>query len=390
VKVLSFSYCFPNAGKPTWGVFVQQRLAALAKLVDLQVVSPQPEFPILTRLRGGSRKPDDGQWEGLVVHRPRWFYLPGVLKSLDARFYARGIRRWVADFCRQWGPDLLDAHFVWPDGVGVSLLARELRLPYAITLRGRLYQAMGNRRMLRQCVVAMHRAAAIISVSGHLAQTAIELGIDAGKVHVIPNGVDTQRFYPRDKAVCRRELGFPTDGRLVVTVAHLGPRKGHREAIQALAGLPGDVRLVLVGGDAEGGRNELALRELIGGLGLEGRVTLVGPQPYDRVPLYLSAADVSVLASYREGCPNVVLESLACGTPVVATRVGAVPDIVQPGINGEIVGVREVEPLADAISRALEKRWSPEVVSRSESVKSWSSVAEEVHEVFLLAVRERR
>jgi glycosyltransferase involved in cell wall biosynthesis len=370
-------------------VFVHQRLAALAKLAELQVVSPQPRFPVLSRLRGGGAKPDDGRWEGLVVHRPGWFYLPGVLKSLDARFYARGIRQWLADFCRRWTPDVLDAHFVWPDGVGVSLLARELGVPYTITLRGWLYQAMQNRRMLPQCVEAMQRAAAIISVSGHLAQTAIGLGVDAGMIRVIPNGVDTDRFHPRDKQACRRELGLPAEGRLVVTVAHLGPRKGHREAVQAMARLPGDVCLVLVGGDPEGGKNQGLLREMVDRLGLNGRVILAGPQPYGRIPLYLSAADVSVLASYREGCPNVVLESLACGTPVVATNVGAVPDIVQPGINGEIVSVGEVEPLAEAISGTLEKRWSPQAVRQSESVKSWSSVAEEVYNVFVRAVGKR-
>jgi len=381
VRVLSFSYCFPSPVKPTWGVFVLQRLAALAELVELAVVSPAPKFPLWSWL--GRRLPEaDDEWQGLVVHRPRWFYIPGVLKWLDGWFYARGTRRWAADFCRRWPPDLLDVHFVWPDGVGVWRLADELKIPYVITLRGWLYEAMGDRRILRQCVEAMANAAAIIGVSGDLAKTAIELGVAQEKVHIIPNGVDTDRFAPRGKAQCREELGLPTNGRLIVAVGHLGPRKGQRENVRAMAHLPDNVQLVIVGGDPGGGGNERELRDLVDRLGLNGRVLLAGQQPYDLIPRYLSAADVSVLASHREGCPNVVLESLACGTPVVATDVGAVPDLIQPGVNGEIVPVGDVESLAGAIVRALAQSASPQAIRQSEAVKSWARVAEEVHTIF--------
>ena len=384
MKVLSFSYCFPNSRTPTWGVFVQQRLTAMADLVDLEVVSPTPTFPLVTRLRGGLPAESNAPG-GLRIHRPRYLSLPGILKSIEGRMYARGLRRWLGDFCARRRPDVLDAHFVWPDGVGVGLLARRLGIPYTITLRGWLYEAMGNKHILRQCVEAMQHAAGIISVSGHLAQTAAELGVDRSRIHVIPNGVNTDQFFPRDKDLCRKELGLPTDGRLIVTVAHLGPRKGHLEALEAIARLPEDVRLVLVGGDPEGGKNERRLRGRIGELGLDGRVLLAGPQPYARVPLYLCAADASVLASYREGCPNVVLESLACGTPVVATEVGAVPDLVDPGKNGQVVPPRDAKSLGEGIEAVLEMPWSAQEVSASVAGRSWQSVARDVRDVLASA-----
>jgi len=107
-----------------------------------------------------------------------------------------------------------------------------------------------------------------------------------------------------------------------------------------------------------------------------------GPQPYDRVPLYFCAADASVLASYREGCPNAVLESLACGTPVEARDVGAVQDILPVPDAGRIVPPRSVEPLKDDIADVRSHEWNPEHVVKSSNVKSWSQVAEEVQKVF--------
>ena len=201
--------------------------------------------------------------------------------------------------------------------------------------------------------------------------------------------MDTERFHPRDKADARRELGLPAEGRLLVSVAHLGPRKGHREVVQALRQLPPDVQLVLVGGDPRGGACGRELLSLAHGLGLDGRVILAGPQPYDKVPLYFNAADASVLASYREGCPNAVIESLACGTPAVASNVGGVSELIAPGVNGQIVPAREIEPLAEALAATVEKQWSPETVSKSDSVRSWSAVAEQVHAV-LGRVAERK
>lgn len=379
MRVLSFSYCYPNQSRRTWGVFVQQRLAALAERVELQVASPAPSFPVLSYFRpwpGPARE----KWQGLEVHRPRFFCVPGLLKDLDGRFYARSLHKWLAGLAETWRPDVLDAHFVWPDGVGVSLLARRLGLPYAITLRGKLYPCLKIPSQKQQCADALRSAGAVICVSGKLADEARQLGADPGRVHVIPNGVDREHFYPQDKAQARKHLGLPADGRLLVTVAHLGPRKGHREAIRALASLPDDVRLVLVGGPGLGGGGA-ELTALADSLGLHGRVLIAGPQPYEKVPLYFCAADASVLASYREGCPNVVLESLACGTPVVASDVGAVADLIAPGVNGQVVPAREVEPLAEGLRAVLDASWSPEQVSNSPSVRTWRDVAERVHGV---------
>lgn len=379
MRVLSFSYCFPNRVNPNWGVFVYQRLAALAKLEELQMCSPVPWFPVLSAIRG-NLGPKKDVWKGLTVHRPRFFYLPGVFKNHDAQFYAKGLIRWLCEFCRVWRPDVLDAHFVWPDGVGVALLAKELKIPYVITLRGRLYECLLIPFQREQCVSALQSASAVISVSERLAEEARKLGVLDDRLVIIPNGIDRGYFHPIDKLTCRRELDLPVNGRLLVTVAHLGHRKGHHEVIRALADLPNDVKLVIVGGSAQGGTSE-KLQAVAMEVGVENRLILTGPQPYERVPLYFNAADVSVLASYREGCPNAVLESLACGTPVVATDVGAVRDILSAPETGRIVPPREIGLLRDALADVLNHQWNSAEVVKASGVKSWDEVAQKVQKV---------
>ncbi|MDZ7620561.1 MAG: glycosyltransferase, partial [Patescibacteria group bacterium] len=220
----------------------------------------------------------------------------------------------------------------------------------------------------------------IISVDASMARVACELGAAPDRVSIIPNGVDLARFQLADRYEARRRLGLPLAGRLLVTVAHLGVRKGHREALAALAQLPEDVRLLIVGGGFQAG-DAGRLRRLAGRLGVGHRLLLAGVQPADRVAEYYAAADVGLLASYREGCPNAVLESLACGRPVVATPVGAVPDLISPGVNGQIVPVRDAAALAAALQTVLAREWQPEAIRRSPAVRSWDDVAEEVHQL---------
>jgi glycosyltransferase involved in cell wall biosynthesis len=271
--------------------------------------------------------------------------------------------------------------------VAVGILARELGIPYVITLRGKLYECLPIPSQRRQCAEALKGASAVISVSSRLGEEAVNLGVREERISIIPNGVDPGRFYPRDKLACRRELGLPEEGRLLVTVAHLGHRKGHHEVIRALAVLPGDVRLVIVGGAAQGGTPE-RLYQTAAEVGVAERLILAGAQPYDRIPLYFCAADASVLASYREGCPNSVLESLACGTPVVATDVGAVRDILKVPDVGRIVPEPEVAPLTKALEDVLEQPWGAEEVLRASAVRSWDQVAGEV--LGMLAERSSR
>jgi len=353
----------------------------------MKVCAPIPWFPIVSS-RNESQGPVVGEWNGLTVYRPKFFYFPRILKNYDAQLYARGLRQWLQELCKSWRPDVLDAHFIWPDGVAVAALARKVGIPYVITLRGKLYECLPIPSQKKQCEDALKHASAVISVSGPMANEAFKLGVPKNRIFIIPNGIDRMRLRPGNKELSRQKLGLPENRRILVTIAHLGHRKGHKEAIQALAGLPNDVQLVIVGGAAQGGNADI-LRDVAARFDVSDRLILPGPQPYEKIPLYLNAADASVLASYREGCPNVVLESLACGTPVVASDVGAVRDILPEPEVGRIVPPQEVEPLRGALADVLNRDWDQKEIVRASGVKSWDEVAKDVQNVFCKVLRTK-
>lgn len=386
MKILSFSSSFPSSAVPTDGIFVFDRLSALARLLSVTVVHPVPVCPLIGPV-GGRQVPASSEMVGnLEVHHRRYKYVPALLKRYDGYFYYRGLFRWAADLCRKDMPDLLDAHFAWPDGIGVSLIARRLGLPYVVTLRGTINPRYRTRSFRSRLAGALRGAAAVISVSGPMAEIAVQLGAQPGRVHVIPNGVDGQTFRPIDRAEARRQLGLQTDGTLLVCVGSLKRPKGQEDLILAVSLLRHKPLLVLIGSPAGGAGYLRRLRNLTRRLGLEGQVRFAGTIDRAAVAAYLNAADLSVLPSHSEGCPNVVLESLACGTPVVATNVGAVPDLLRPSSTGLVVPPGDCVALAEVIGEALRRKWSRQAIRNSIQERTWQTVADEVVGVFRLAI----
>jgi teichuronic acid biosynthesis glycosyltransferase TuaC len=199
-------------------------------------------------------------------------------------------------------------------------------------------QYAGPRRMIQD---AAARAAGIVTVCQALKDALVELGVAADRVTVLRNGVDLEAFRPVDRAEARRALGFarPT----LLTVGHLIPRKGVDLAIRALASLPG-CELAIVGAGPE----EPSLRALASSSGVAERVRFAGRIPQSDLKTWYTAADALVLASDREGWANVLLESMACGTPVIATNVWGNPEVVTAPEAGVLMRARTPEALAEA------------------------------------------
>jgi teichuronic acid biosynthesis glycosyltransferase TuaC len=261
---------------------------------------------------------------------------PGTL-FLAGYAEIRRLRRQGLEF------DLIDAHYLYPDGVAAVALGKALGKPVVVTARGsdvtQLPDHAGPRRMISW---AMSRAAALISVSAGLRETMLELGARPESVTVLRNGVDLERFRPMDRDAMRQALGF--EGPTLLSVGHLIPRKGHHLAIESVARLPG-WRLVIVGEGPE--RSEL--EELAQTRGVADRVRFAGAQPHTALPSFYSGADVMVLASSREGWANVLLESMACGTPVVASNIPGNPEVVQSEAAGAIVAANTPDSFVQAI-----------------------------------------
>lgn len=339
LRLLTFSTLYPNAAQPNHGIFVETRLRHLVAggEATAPVLAPVPYFPSGAALFGAwgryARAPRAETRHGIRIHHPRFPVIPRFGMTLAPALLAaaslRALRRLIADGLVF---DLIDAHYLYPDGVAAIRLGAALGVPVVITARGsdvtQLPDHAGPRRLIED---AIGRAAALIAVSAALKDRLVALGAAPDQVTVLRNGVDTGLFRPpADRAAARAALGItrPT----LLSVGGLIPRKGHHLTIAALADLP-DYDLLIAGEGPEHGR----LAAQIAALGLGGRVRLLGPLAHADLPACYGAADAMVLASSREGWANVLLESMACGTPVVASNIPGNPEVVQTRAAGLIV-----------------------------------------------------
>jgi len=250
-----------------------------------------------------------------------------------------------------------------------------------MTLRGNepRHGAAGLGRRLMS--LALRRASRVFTVSERLRQFAIGLGAEPGKVKTIPNGVDTSVFFARDRVQSRVRHRLPLDRPLILSAGALVERKGHHRIVEVLGALSvsGIVpHLLIAGGPGPEGQYEGKIRRMVANLGLDQSVHFLGPIPADAMAEFMSAVDVFCLSSTNEGWPNVVHEALACGTPVVATDVGAVPDMLAAGRYGHIIPVNDSDALRRALQSALETNWDRAAISAWGQARSWSQVAREV------------
>lgn len=348
-RIVTFTNLFPSSVMPTHGLFVLERMRRVAAASGLPwcVVSPVPDvvWPLRSAAyRQWAAVPLQETWQGATVYHPRYRHWPGLSLRRQARSMAAGARATVATLARA-SRIVLDAHYLWPDGVAAALLAQELGVPFTMTARGSDLNVIAQDPVVATHIAAAAKQAyACCAVSAALGDRFAELaGLPRSAIREVRNGVDLERFHHGDAAAARLELGLPATGRLVLGIGRLVSGKGFLLAAQALASLPGDVQLVLVGDGPE-----RAAITRAGG----ARVHCLGALPPDRVALACRAADVLVLASDREGWPNVITEALASGLPVVATRVGGIPQILgeaPPVWLGALVPPRDVAALAAAL-----------------------------------------
>jgi glycosyltransferase involved in cell wall biosynthesis len=338
IRTLLFSTLYPNAVRPGHGIFVETRLRQLLKsgAVASKVLAPVPWFPFRHPAFGEYGRhaavPAHETRHGIEVAHPRYFLLPKIGMSsapfLLARTGLSAARRMIAagdDF------DLIDAHYFYPDGVAAAMIGAALDKPVAITARGSDINLIADYALPRRMILAAaRRAAAVVTVSAALRDRLIELGAPGDRIVVLRNGVDLDLFRPADRGVVRQHLGM--SGFSLVSVGNLVLSKGHHRAIEALAHMP-DVSLYLAGQ----GPQEQSLRTLAGRLGVAGRTRFLGALPQERLAELYGAADCLVLASDREGWPNVLLEAMACGTPVLAAKVGGVAEIVTGPAAGRLM-----------------------------------------------------
>ncbi len=377
LRLLSFSSLFPNPVQTRHGIFVAERLRQLVATgeVTSNVVAPVPWFPLrwekFGRYAEFARVPPTSDYQGLSALHPRYPALPKIGMSIAPVLLAAGVRRVMqAEAARA---DIIDAHFLYPDGVAAVILGRALGKPVVLTARGSDVNQFGEFWIPRQWLRwSVRQANHVFTVSAALRERLLGLGAPSEAVTVARNGVDLQRFAPMNRDTARKELSWALGERHFLSVGNLLELKGHHVLIEALASMP-DARLVIVGE----GPMRPKLLALIDQLDLAGRVQLKGIVSQAELQTYYAAADLTLLASSREGMPNVVLESLACGTPVLATAVGGVPEILNSGAAGGLVSERSAEAFCAAIKAHFSAPPSPQAVRRHAEQFAWQPIVTE-------------
>ena len=371
-KLLTFSTLYPNACQPRHGIFVEERLRHLVGTGDVQakVVAPVPWFPSSRAVFGQyglyARVPQEETRRNIEVMHPRYPVIPKVGMRLAPMLLATSLYRFLRGRIRDgYDFDLIDAHYLYPDGVAAVRLGQKLGKPVVLTARGTDVNLIpdypGPRR---QIINACRQAQSVITVSEALREALIKLGVSKDKVVTLRNGVDLEAFKPQDKSAAKRAL--EVEGPVWLSVGHLIESKGHHLAIEAAAKVP-EVTLVIVGDGPE----QTALHALVRRLGVSDRVRFAGHEDHGSLPRYYSAADTLILASSREGMPNVALESMACGTPVIATAIGGTPEIVTVPEAGELMESRSADSIVHAWARLRSRPGSVEATRRHALEFGW-------------------
>jgi glycosyltransferase involved in cell wall biosynthesis len=351
VKVLVTSRLYPSAACPSRGTFVHHQVRFLRDHCTLSVVSPTPWCPPLPgkgRWRAYGRVERTGILDGVEIRYPRYLSLPRRLG------FASAWRRYLGALSRAMdgAPDLIHAHLAYPDGLAAVRLGRRLGRPVVISVHGHdVRELPAARPAWRRLVIqALQGAAAVIVSSSDVRQRVLALGTDPDRVHFVPQGVDCQAFRP---------LGGRLPGKggwRLLYLGRLDPNKGIGVLLEAMARLRGEgrpVRLRLVGGSPLSGTGA-RFQQQVEELGLTGVVEFRGEVPWAGVPGEIGQADLLVLPSFYDSFGIVLIEAMACGLPVVATRCGGPEELVPPEA-GELVPVADAEALALGIARALDR-----------------------------------
>lgn len=388
--IVVLSSLFPSSVQPGAGLFIRERMFRVGQRLPLAVVSPRPWFPfqsLLRRLRPGSRPdaPPHETQHGFDVWFPRFLSVPLVLRRLDGWAMALGAWPRLRRLQREGRLDILDAHFAYPDGYAAMLLGRWLGVPVTVTLRGT------EERHARDPVLGPKLAATfrgmqrVFTVSDSLRRVALQLGADPHTTQVVGNGVDLQRFRPVDRAAARAHLGLPPDAPVLITVGGLVERKGfHRviELMPALRQTHHDLHYLVVGGPSPEGDWTERLQAQVRELGLQANVRFTGPVEPAGLSELLSAADVFVLPTRNEGWANVLLEAMACGLPVVTTRVGGNAEVVCRPELGTVVPFGDAAALQQALEQALATPWDRAALRRYAEANTWDLRVDDLEREF--------
>jgi len=375
---------FPSSAEPWQGRSAYQTLRVLAREADLRVFYPNASYPSLLKPRSRSYDNLDSSYSPPGVQASYYDYpaLPLLSRPFNGWMAARALLPHV----RQFAPDLIFSCFLYPDGYAALRIGKALAVPVVAMSIGSDINRIGDPISYLLTRAVLREADFLVTVNGDLRLKAVAMGAPEEKTRAVVNGCDLTVFHARDRLEARRKLGIDPASQVVLYIGRMDMKKGLRELVEAAALLRpqrANLHLYLIG---EGPDRPLIL-SAIQANNATGYIHALPACAFDEVAVWMAAADLVTLPSYMEGCPNVVLEALASGRPVVATNVGGIPEILSEEC-GRLVPPRSPGKLAQALASVLDKTWDAQTISAHGS-RSWETVAAELLEIFASLVRAR-
>jgi len=373
LKAAVITWHIPVEEEPYRGHSVYQTLLRLKELMQIEVFCTQPKYPLFFRPRSFQHWSTNPQYQppDLPTRYVQYPVFPILSRPVNGMVCAH----WVEPLVRAARPNVILNYKLYPDGYAAVRIGERLGIPVIVKAVGSDLHRISDPFTKILTAQTLKRATLVLTVSQDLRHRAMQLGANPAKVISIPNGCDTSIFCPRPRHEARAELGIPPHTKLVLYVGRLDFRKGLRELLRAFRSMKVmDPRKLTIIGE---GPARCELDELSRALGCREDVLFIPPSSSMDIARWMAAADVCCLPSYAEGCPNVVIEALSSGRPVVGSSVGGIPELIHPS-TGILVPPRNSEKLAIALQDALKYQWDANKISASAS-RGWDDVAREVH-----------
>ncbi len=367
---------FPISERSRNGRSAFETLRFLRNVADLKVICPLASYPNILGLSPKSYDLPDLSYSppGFDTTYLQYPALPVVSRPINGYSCQRLLREPL----RASKPDLVLNYWIYPEGFGAVRAGHQLGVPVIVGAIGSDLRRISGaliREFTRKTLV---EADGVITVSHELRQRAIAFGVKPENATAILNGSDTSVFYPGDRDEARRNLGVDSPHELIVFVGSLLVTKGLFELLEAFIALSAarpHARLAVIG-DGPAGEQ---LKRRASEAGVLDRIVFAGRQTSEVVSEWMRAADVFCLPSHSEGCPNVIVEALSCGRPIVATNVGGIPELLT-GDCGAMIPPHDAPALCRALDRVLSQSWDAARIAKSFS-RGWEEVAEETFAV---------
>lgn len=357
IKVLLAAANYPN-DHYIWGPWNKEANIAIAnsEYITAETIAPLPYslpfkfFPYhqLSKIPSVENGPEG------KIHRPRFLYLipKNIFYGYEGTFYRRSVEKYSKNLQK---PNLIHCHHVYPDGYGFMKLCGKWNIPLIVDIhRGNLFtEFLKNKNLSNMILKTLNFASKIICISHEIKDLAIDYGINEEKLEIIPLGIDTNIFKPRDKDIIKEKLSI-NEKNIILYVGQLIERKGLDHLIKAILCLSDDIKkdlkVIIIGEGSEKDRLETLCKEM----GLNSIFKFLGTVKREKIPYYYSIADIFVLPSLSEGRPVVIYEAMASECAIIASNVDGIPEQVKEGYNGFLVKPRDNEALADKIGYLVE------------------------------------